>query len=146
MYPAFPDLLRTVQQNLLRDVIPDLHTDYAREQATGLLLLIQHLLDSWDRALEAVREEHDDLRETLRQIAGGGGEAPANDRSLEAAGSAAGRGGQLIAETRELRAELARAIASAPDGSAALQLAEGFSARQLARESAAVAGVAPTWD
>ena len=134
MYPAFPDVLRALRANLMREIIPDLTTDYAREQATGMLLLIEHLLSRWDRALDALREENKDLRHTLARI----GESVAP--------SAAGRGEELIAENRELRARLASVIASAPPGSAALRRAVGFMTRQLEREKAAVAVGALTWD
>jgi hypothetical protein len=165
MYPAFPDVLRAIRENLMRELMPELTTDYAREQATGTLLLIEHLLSRWDRAVEALREENDDLRATLARIAeagsaGGGG---AESRGAGAGGggvygssrvgeqneggcSAAGRGEELSAANRELRARLAAVIASAPDGSAALLLAEGFMARQVERELAAVAVGALTWE
>jgi hypothetical protein len=151
MYPAFPDVLCTLRENLMRELVPELTTDYAREQATGMLLLIEHLLSRWDRALEALREENEDLRGTLRHIdaeAGCAGASGAESRGDEgeAGRNAAGRGAELSAENRELRARLAAVIASAPDSSAALRLAEGFMVRQLARELAAVAVGALTWD
>ena len=138
MYPAFPDVLRTVQQNLMRDIIPDLSTDYAREQATGLLVLLQHLLTRWDRAADTLREENDDLRTTLREMGG------TND-TTEHHEPGVGSGKDLIAENRELRQRLAPMIASVPDGSAALRIAERFMARQLEREKVA-ADAAPIWD
>ena len=151
MYPAFPDVLRAIRENLMRELIPELTTDYAREQATGTLLLIDHLLSRWDRALEALREENDDLCATLRQIdadtgrAGASGAESRGERG-EVGSSAAGCGDELSAENRELRARLAAVLASAPDGSTALRLAEGFMVRQLERELAAVAVGALTWD
>jgi len=172
MYPAFPDVLRAIRENLMRELIPELATDYGREQATGTLLLIDHLLSRWDRAIEALREENDDLRATLRQIDAGAqstgasaaephpeksecgcGDAPAGGATAAGHGEggevgckAAGRGDELSVENRELRARLAVVLAHAPDGSAPLRLAEGFMVRQLERELAAVAVGALTWD
>jgi len=149
MYPMFPDVLRGVQQTLMRDIMPDLQTDYAREQVGGLLLLLQHLLDRWDRAREAIQEENAGLRETLAGIAtiggpgagqsGGTDRAPAND-------DAARNGEALLVENRELRVRVAAAIDTAAEGSETLRLVEAFIIRQLARERVAVANTAPTWD
>jgi hypothetical protein len=159
MYPAFPDVLRAIRENLMRELIPELATDYGREQATGTILLIDHLLSRWDRAIEALREENDDLRATLRQIdaeapsTGASAAEPHPEKSECGCGDAATRGAAtagcgeaLSVENRELRARLAVVLAHAPDGSAALRLAEGFMVRQLERELAAVAVGAITWD
>lgn len=146
MYPTFPDVLRTVQQNTMRDIMPALGTDYAREQATGLLLLLQHLLERWDCALEALQEENADLRATLGQIAAASGTWAAAENRSQDEGQAVRRGEAMAGENRTLRARLADVIAGAPYGSDALRLAKEFMARQVERELAAVAGVAPTWD
>jgi hypothetical protein len=156
MYPMFPDVVRGAQQTLMRDIMPDLQTDYAREQLGGVLLLLQHLLDRWDRARAALEEENADLRQTLAGIAGpdggrgapeshGGGRGgtgrPANVGAVTQSGEA------LIAENRLLRASLAAAIDSAAaDDAERLRLVEEFIVRQLARERAAVANTAPAWD
>ena len=139
MYLRYPDVLRTIQQNLTTEIIPDLSTDYAREQAWGMLVLLEHLVSSWDQSLDMLRAETDDLRETMEKIAPGSGAHTGTD-------DAASTGQRLLAENRELRARLAATIASAPADAAELRLARGFMARQLDRETAAVANVAPTWD
>jgi len=146
MYPRYPDVIRTIQQNLMREIIPDLSTEYAREQATGILVLLEHLVACWDRAADILREENTDLRKTLRKIARTTGGGTGTEEAAKSDHGVARRGEELMAENRELRARLATTIASAPDGSAALRLAEGFMARQVERETAAVTGVAPTWD
>lgn len=147
MYPMFPDILRTVQQNVTRDIMPDLGSDYAREQATGLLLLLQYLLDRWDCAFEALADENADLRATLGKISAITNTAEAaTEQHSENAGATAGSGDAMIAENRALRARLAEVIATAPLASPALGLAKEFMARQVERETAAVAGAAPTWD
>jgi hypothetical protein len=139
MYLRYPDVLRTIQQNLTTEIIPDLSTEYAREQAWGILVLLEHLISSWDRSLDMLRAETDDLRETLEKIAPGSGTHTGAD-------DAASPGQLLLAENRELRARLAATIESAPADAAERRLAEQFMARQLERETAAVANVAPTWD
>lgn len=153
MYPGFPDVLRAIRQNLIDQLMPELQTDYAREQAGGVLLLIEHLLSRWDRALDVLREEHADLRATLERITGAGGPsaAAAPGNVLPAAqavdqGGRSLRGEDLVAATHEMRARLAAVISDAPDGSAALRLAEEFIARQLVREEAAVVVGALSWD
>ena len=138
MYPHFPVVLRAVRQNLIEQLVPALATEYAREQAGGSLLLIEHLLSRWDRALDALRDEHDDLRATVAQL-GAGAPAAAPERATPTSGD------ELITAIRELRAELAVVITNAPDDSRALQLAEAFCARQLVRDEAAVAVGALTW-
>jgi hypothetical protein len=139
MYPHFPEVLRAVRQNLVEQLMPALATEYAREQAGGLLLLLEHLLSRWDRALDALRDEHEDLRATVAQLA-----AATPVAALE--GAMPTSGDELIAAIRALRAELAEVIASAPDDSRALRLVEAFCARQLARDEAAVAVGALTWE
>ena len=146
MYPRYPDVIRTIQQNLIREIIPDLGTDYAREQATGILVLLEHLVGYWDRAADMLREENADLRETLRDITRTTGGGTGTEDAAKSGLGLTSRGEELMAENRELRARLASMIATAADGSAALRLAEGFMARQIERETAAVTGVAPTWD
>jgi len=151
MYPAFPDVLRAIRENLMRELMPELTTDYAREQATGTLLFIEHLLSRWDRAVETLREENDDLRRTLSHVdadaeAAGAREVVPRGETGERGRGAAGSGDELSAENRELRARLAAVVVSAPDGSVALRLAEGFMVRQLERELAAVAVGALTWE
>jgi hypothetical protein len=138
MYPHFPEVLRAVRQNLLEQLVPALATEYAREQAGGVLLLIEHLLSRWDRALDALRAEYEDLRTTVAQLAAA---IPA-----AAAGATPATGDELIAAIRALRAALAEVIANAPDDSRALRLVEAFCARQLARDEAAVAVGALTWE
>jgi len=120
--------------------------DYAREQATGILVLLEHLAGCWDRAADILREENSDLRETLREIARTTGGGTGTEDAAKSDLGVASRGEELMAENRELRAHLASMIATAADGSAALRLAGGFMARQVERETAAVTGVAPTWD
>ena len=139
MYPHFPEVLRAVRQNLVEQLMPALATEYAREQAGGLLLLLEHLLSRWDRALGALRDEHEDLRVTVAQLA-----AATPVAALECATPTSGD--ELIAAIRALRAELAEVIASAPDDSRALRLVEAFCARHLARDEAAVAVGALTWE
>lgn len=138
MYPHVPEVLRAVRQNLLEQLVPELTTEYAREQAGGVLLLIEHLLSRWDRALDALRAEYEDLRTTVAQL---GGAIPAAAEDATRA-----TGDELIAAIRALRAVLAEVIANAPDDSRALRLVEAFCARQLARDEAAVAVGALTWD
>lgn len=139
MYLRYPDVLRTIQQNLTTEIIPDLSTEYAREQAWGILVLLEHLIGSWDQSLDMLQAETDDLRETLENIAPGSGTYTGTDDT-------ASPGQRLMAENRELRARLAATIAGAPAGGAEFRLAGEFMARQLERETAAVANVAPTWD
>lgn len=149
MYPTFPDVLRGVQQTLMRDIMPDLRTDYAREQVGGLLLLLQHLVDRWDRALRSLQEENTDLRRTLGDVAAARGPDAREDDGTKRARAnheAARAGDTLITENRELRARLAAVIGAAAEDSEALARVEAFVARQLARERAAVANTAPTWD
>ena len=148
MYPMFPDVIRGVQQTLMRDILPDLRTDYAREQIGGLLLLLQHLLDQWDSARDLLAEEHADLRRTLADIAAEAGSSAAGGamEGHAATGGSVRSGEALIAENRELRARLAAAVDAASPDSNARRLAEAFAVRQLARERAAVANTAPTWD
>ena len=146
MYPRYPDVIRTIQQNLIREITPDLGTDYAREQATGILVLLEYLVGCWDRAADILREENTDLRETLGEIARATGGGTGTEDAAKSNHQVRGRGEELMAENRELLARLASMIAIAADGSAALRLAEGFMARQLERETAPVTGVAPTWD
>jgi len=139
MYLRYPDVLRTIQQNLTTEIIPDLSSEYAREQAWGILVLLEHLIGSWDQSLDMLRAETEDLRETLEKIAPGSGAHTCADE-------VASPGQRLLAENRELRARLAATIESAPAEAAERRLAEGFMVRQLERETAAVANVAPTWD
>jgi hypothetical protein len=146
MYPRYPDVIRTIQQNLMREIIPDLSTDYAREQATGILVLLEHLVGCWDRAADILREENTDLRKTLRKIARATGGGIGSEEAAKSDHGVALRGEELMAENRDLRSRLATIIATAADGSAELRLAKGFMARQVGRETAAVTGVAPTWD
>ena len=148
MYPMFPDVIRGVQQTLMRDILPDLRTDYAREQIGGLLLLLQHLLDQWDRARNVLEEEHADLRRTLADIAAEAGSSGSGGgmEGRAATGDSVRSGEALIAENRELRARLAAAVDAASPDSNARRLLEAFAVRQLARERAAVANTAPTWD
>jgi hypothetical protein len=148
MYPMFPDVVRGVQQTLMRDILPDLQTDYAREQVGGLLLLLQHLLDQWDRARDVLEEEHADLRTTLAEVAAGG-ESGASTRTTDrvpATDGAVRTGEALIAEIREFRARLAATLDAAIPGSETHRVVAAFVVRQLARERAAVANTAPTWD
>ncbi len=143
MYPMFPDVLRGVQHTLLQTIMPDLQTDYAREQIGALLLLVQHLVDQWDRARESLQEEHADLRRTLGSIATAGG----SETEGATAGDDAARSGEaLLVENRALRARLAAAIDTAAADAEMRRTIEAFLVRQLARERAAVANTAPTWD
>ncbi len=136
MYPHVSEVLRAVRQNLVEQLMPALATEYAREQAAGVLLLIEHLLSRWDRALDALRDEHEDLRTTVAELGGTAAEHPTP-----------ASGDELIAAIGELRTAVAGVIASAPDDSRALALVEGFCARQLARDEAAVAvGALTTWE
>lgn len=146
MYPQFPNVLRAIRQSVMCDIMPDLGSDYAREQATGLLLLIEHLLDRWDRALDALREENADLSATLRAIAASGGGSDAAGEVVDGDPAGSGRGEELIAANQKLRARLAAVMARAPEGSEALRLARDFAVRQLDREKTAVTVGAITWE
>jgi hypothetical protein len=114
-----------------------------------MLLLLQHLLDRWDRARESLQEEHADLRRTLDRVTAAGGTS--GDRSggtgRPTAGDDTARSGDaLIAEIRELRARLSAVMDTPSADSEARRVIDAFLVRQLARERAAVANSAPTWD
>jgi hypothetical protein len=149
MYPMFPDVIRGVQHTLMQTIMPDLQTDYAREQIGAVLLLLQHLLDRWDRAHESLQEEHADLRQTLAGIAGAAGPTGGRIGGTEGAtvdDDTPRSGETLLAEIRELRARLSVVMDTVSADSEARRVIDAFLVRQLARERAVVANTAPTWD
>jgi hypothetical protein len=149
MYPMVPDVIRGVQHTLMQTIMPDLRTDYARAQIGAVLLLLQHLLDRWDRARESLQKEHADLRRTLDSIAGAGGPGGSRSGGTEratAVDDAARSGEALLSEIRELRARLSAVMDTTSADAEVRRFIDAFLVRQLARERAAVANTAPTWD
>jgi len=69
MRPDVGDILDQIQRGLMEEVMPEITNPHVMERVAYMLMLLDHCAKRWDRAYPALREDHEDLRETLTRIA-----------------------------------------------------------------------------
>jgi hypothetical protein len=69
MRPDVGDILGQIQRGLMEEVMPEITNPHVMERVAYMLMMLDHCMKRWDRVYPALREDHEDLQETLKTIA-----------------------------------------------------------------------------